>query len=204
MISTNPRKLPSQARSRHTVETMLEATAQVLVQHGYKNATTARIAERAGISIGSIYQYFPNKDALIGTLVDRHACALGDVIDTALEQSRGKTLEEGVMILIRATLDMQRISPDLHRILNQQVPQVGRMAQIRQTIDHLTRAIETFLKGHAECLSRSCDVAMAAMMIETVMESVIHRALAECPTDLKNGRIEKELYRLICGYLRAA
>src|SRR3546814_9174202 len=67
---TNPRKLPRQERSKATVEAILIAATQVLIEDGYERATTARVAERAGVSVGSLYQYFPNKEALVGTLVE--------------------------------------------------------------------------------------------------------------------------------------
>jgi AcrR family transcriptional regulator len=77
-----PRKLPKQERSEATVESILDAAAQVFERHGYAAGTTSRIAERAGVSIGSLYQYFPNKDAILVALVHRHlaesTAALGD------------------------------------------------------------------------------------------------------------------------------
>ena len=68
-----PRRLPRQQRSQALFDAILEATAQVLVEHGYAGANTNLIAERAGVSVGSLYQYFPNKDALVAALHERHA-----------------------------------------------------------------------------------------------------------------------------------
>jgi AcrR family transcriptional regulator len=72
-IQTNPRKSASQKRPRVTVGTLLEATARVLVRQGYDRASTNRIATTAGMSIGSLYQYFPNKEALVAALIARHS-----------------------------------------------------------------------------------------------------------------------------------
>ena len=69
---TMPRKSASQKRSRVTVETLLDATARVLTRQGYDRASTNRIAATAGVSVGSLYQYFPNKEALVASLVARH------------------------------------------------------------------------------------------------------------------------------------
>ena len=71
-VRTTPRKRPRQERSRATVETVLEATARVLVKHGFDGLTTNLVAETAGVSIGSLYQYFPNKAALVGALIEKH------------------------------------------------------------------------------------------------------------------------------------
>ena len=71
-IPTMPRKSASQKRSQATVETLLDATARVLTREGYDRASTNRIAAKAGVSVGSLYQYFPNKEALVAALVARH------------------------------------------------------------------------------------------------------------------------------------
>ena len=70
--SLNPRKIPAQARSAATVEAILQAATQVLISSGFEKMSTTRIAERAGVSVGSFYQYFPNKRALLAALVHRH------------------------------------------------------------------------------------------------------------------------------------
>ena len=71
-VRTTPRKRPRQARSRATVDSVLEATARVLVKRGFDGLTTNLVAEAAGVSIGSLYQYFPNKAALVGALIEKH------------------------------------------------------------------------------------------------------------------------------------
>ena len=71
-VKTTPRKRPRQARSKATVDTILAATARVLVKQGFDGLTTNAVAEAAGVSIGSLYQYFPNKEALVAALIERH------------------------------------------------------------------------------------------------------------------------------------
>src|SRR5580704_705280 len=71
-LQTSPRKSASQERSRSTVNALLQATARILIKEGYDRASTNRIAEVAGVSIGSLYQYFPSKEALVAALIDRH------------------------------------------------------------------------------------------------------------------------------------
>ena len=69
---TNPRKIASQERSRATVDALVEATARILVREGFDKASTNRIAEVAGVSVGSLYQYFPSKEALVAAVIERH------------------------------------------------------------------------------------------------------------------------------------
>lgn len=79
--SLNPRKRPQQRRSRVTIDTIFEATIQVLLANGLDRITTIQIADRAGVSIGSLYQYFPNKRALLAAVVKRH---VGEVVDATI------------------------------------------------------------------------------------------------------------------------
>src|SRR6185369_17163863 len=71
-VRTTPRKRPRQDRSRATVDSILEATARVLVKRGFDGLTTNLVAETAGVSVGSLYQYFPNKEALVSALIEKH------------------------------------------------------------------------------------------------------------------------------------
>jgi AcrR family transcriptional regulator len=200
-IDANPRKLPRQARSRATVEAVITAAAQVLIKEGYEGATTARIAERAGVSIGSLYQYFPNKEALIATLIERHADEIVATIRQALEDPAHATLEDGLRAVIRAGTTAHRLDPRLHKILNEQVPRAGKLAKAMDTSRQITAAIERFLRTHAAELAPGHDPAIAAIVIETAIESLAHKAVIERRDLLANGLIEREMLRLITGYV---
>src|SRR6516164_1611810 len=92
-VQTNPRKLASQERSRATVDALLEATARILLKEGYDKASTNRIAEVAGVSIGSLYQYFPSKEALVAAVIDRHTQEVAEVTRSALVKLVGHPIE---------------------------------------------------------------------------------------------------------------
>src|SRR5579859_5011283 len=81
---TNPRKHAAQDRSRATVDALVEATARILVRDGFDRASTNRIAAEAGVSIGSLYQYFPSKEALVAAVIDRHNQATMRLVRSAL------------------------------------------------------------------------------------------------------------------------
>ena len=100
-----PRKSPRQLRSQHTVETILQATARILATHGYAGTNTNLIAETAGVSVGSLYQYFPNKNALIAALHDRHDDQMLDVIDRVLDSNPAATLRELASAVERQDID---------------------------------------------------------------------------------------------------
>jgi len=80
---TTARKVPVQERSRRTVEAILQAASQVLVRCGYESATTGAIAERAGVSIGTLYQYFPNKESLVASVIEGHFKEVLAIVESA-------------------------------------------------------------------------------------------------------------------------
>ncbi|QRK14134.1 TetR/AcrR family transcriptional regulator [Archangium violaceum] len=200
-VDTSPRKLPRQRRSRATVDAILQAAAQVLVEWGYEKATTARVAERSGVSVGSLYQYFPNKEALVAALLEKHAGELVAVAEAAFAGLKTASLEEGLKAIIRVGVDTHRISPALHKSLFEQVPRVGRMAEVMDTSRRLTELIEQFLRAHAHRLPRSRPPEVAAVVLETALEALTHKAITERPDLLASGVLEKELYQLAVGYL---
>ncbi len=120
----SPRKEPKQRRSRGMYEAILEATAQLLTEKGYIATTTNHIADRTGISVGSLYQYFPNKEAIAVELLQRHIVGgldyMGPLIARAMEsRSDPATL---VKAFIDAACDHHTDNPTLHRVLEEEVP----------------------------------------------------------------------------------
>jgi AcrR family transcriptional regulator len=115
--SLNPRKSPRQRRARATIDTIFEATIQVLLASGLEKVTTIQIAERAGVSIGSLYQYFPNKRALMAAVVRRHVSQVVDATIAACEQAHGKTIEEMCTTMMSAFVDAKTRRPDVSRAL---------------------------------------------------------------------------------------
>src|SRR5215813_1537503 len=93
---TNPRKHASQERSRATVAALIEATARILVREGFENASTNRIAEEAGVSIGSLYQYYPSKEALVAAVIDRDNHRRMQVVRDAMAEVAALPVEEAV------------------------------------------------------------------------------------------------------------
>ena len=122
--SVTPRKHPIQKQSRETVEVILEAATQVFIQMGYSAGTTNRIAERAGLSIGSLYQYFPNKDAILVSLAERHLTeSVNEIIrmlDSFLNENAG--IDRLIGKMIETMLDIHLKAPKLHRVLFEEAP----------------------------------------------------------------------------------
>jgi len=139
---TTPRKTATQERSRQTVDVLLEATARILVKDGYDKASTNRIAVAAGVSIGSLYQYFPSKEALVAAVIDRHMGEMLELVREELVEVATRPVDVVVRKLVAAMIDAHRADPKLHRVLVEQIPRTGRLENIeamdRETYNWLT------------------------------------------------------------------
>jgi AcrR family transcriptional regulator len=98
-----------------------------LIREGFGNASTNRIAEVAGVSVGSLYQYFPSKEALVAALVDRHRQEISQAVQGELAEAIQLPLGRVVRKLVAVAVKAHRIDPALHRALTEQIPRVGRL-----------------------------------------------------------------------------
>ena len=118
--SLKPRKSAVQARSAATVEALHEATLQVLTQQGLVRCTTTRVAERAGMSVGSLYQYYPNRDGLLAAILEKHLVRVADSVELACSGLQGASVAEMagglVKALLTAKLREQAVSKALYAI----------------------------------------------------------------------------------------
>lgn len=114
-----PRRSPVQGRAQQTVEAIVKAAAQILARHGPEAATTNAIAARAGVSIGSLYQYFADREALITELVRRHVGEMQVVLSSALEGLGDRPLPAAIEQLVAAIVAAHRVAPRLHQALHQ-------------------------------------------------------------------------------------
>ena len=195
-----PRKRPTQTRSQATVDAMLEAAARILVRDGYGTFTTNRVAAAAGVSVGSLYQYFPNKEALLAELKARHIAQIERGLEAALEHAAETPLARLVPALVDAMAAAHLIEPELHRVLSAEVPHLGSSdaaeAFERRTFARM-RALLAARRG--EVVVRHLDLAVY-VLVRTV-EGTIHEAVVERPEELASGAISREVTRLLLGYL---
>jgi len=198
--SINPRKQPEQDRSRATVDVIVDAAARILVKGGYKAFTTNRVAEKAGVSIGSLYQYFPNKEALLGELVRRHVGDIEKSIDEMEGLAKSAPLGELVRVGIEQNVRSHLVDPELHRVLSEEVPPLGKMdweAEFAKRVAGRVRS--AFAARRAELVVPDLD--LAVYVVSRTVEAVIHNAVVERPQDLKSGLLAEEVTRMIVGYL---
>ena len=195
-----PRRKPSQVRAELTRERILTAAAHVFGEHGYAAGTTNRIAERAGISIGSLYQYFPNKDAILAELLLRH---LDDGAAVTAKIQAGRLpgpIDEVFRVFVRGAIESHLDEPRLLRVLLEQAP---RSQHLLEKMERLKQSLVTYLRelldGHPEV--RVTDTETAARLIVTTVELVVHQLVADHePVDVE--RLEDEMVAMLTRYVR--
>ncbi len=201
-IDTAPRRAPRQKRSAAKVEALLEATAECLVSDGYDRTSTNRIARRAGVSIGTLYQYFPSKEALVLALSRRQAEREAELVRNTLSSLGQAPLREVARRLIDALLLVHRDFPDLQRVLLTQVPLIGGLASMREFDARSAEVVRAYLaerfpKRNAARLELMTFVSMHAV------EGLIHQALLARPEYLADPAFADELSTLVVTYLEA-
>ena len=192
------RKTPRQERSRATVEAVLEATADILVREGYAKLTTNRIAERAGVNIASLYQYFPGKEAIVAELRRRHGAEQRAALGQVLAERPAGELESTIRTLVSVGVAGHARAPRLHRVFTEEMPALG-YRDVAAIDAPIFEAMRRFLR-EADADVRDLDLAL--WIISTASGAILHRAAVERPEDLSTGVIADELVTLLCRYLR--
>jgi AcrR family transcriptional regulator len=141
-----PRKTPVQARAAVTVGAISEATIQVLLNDGMERLTTTRVAERAGVSVGTLYQYYPNKQSLLFAVLADHLDKVASAVELACEQARHKPLAEMVRVVVEAFLAAKLERTDISRALYQFAADVGGPALARRVGQRSRKALEAVLQ----------------------------------------------------------
>jgi AcrR family transcriptional regulator len=202
-VKTTPRKRPRQNRSKETVETILTATARILVKLGFDGLTTNAVAEQAGVSIGSLYQYFPNKQALVAALIERRLDEKNAQTHAELARLAGAPFPEAVRAMIRMTVENYAVSPELSRVLIEQVPRVGRMARIAELHQGTLRLVAALLEARKHELAVR-NPEMAAFVLVASIEAIAQRATLFQPSRLTDPVLIDEATAMVTRYLGVA
>jgi AcrR family transcriptional regulator len=141
-----PRKTPVQARSTVTVEAIAEATVQVLLTLGTERLTTTRVAERAGVSVGTLYQYFPNKQSLLFAVLEDHLDKVSAAVEAACARARHLPLAAMVQEVVEAFVDAKMQRPDISTALYRIAADIGGPALVQRTGERSRKALEAMLR----------------------------------------------------------
>ncbi len=196
----DPRKRPRQSRALETVEAILEATAHILEREGLEAVSTNRVAQRAGVSIGSLYQYFPGKEALIRAVYERHTTALMDLLRTRFEAAWDAPLPELVRAVVSAMVEAHRVSPRLHQQLMAALPRIGAQGPVQQVEREAAALIARYMQ--AKALFPQPE--LPAFLIVQAVEAITHAAVLERPEALNGTALVDETTRMLLAYLEGS
>lgn len=194
------RRTPIQERAHATIEVLLEATAHILVEVGYARLSTNRVARRAGVSIGSLYQYFSDKDALVDALARRFIDRQIAIVLAQLERSEDVPLDTAIRSLIQGIVEAKRVEPELAAALASVTPRSGHLDHQRQTLRRLTEIVSVTLRRRPGL--PPIDPEIAAFTLVHATFAVIQGALTERPELLAGDALVDSLCALCLGYLR--
>ncbi|HWZ49205.1 MAG TPA: TetR/AcrR family transcriptional regulator [Herbaspirillum sp.] len=196
------RKQPSQTRSKAMVDTILDATARVLVERGYAKTNTNVVAELAGISVGSLYRYYPNKNALINALQERHVGKmLAIFLDVTAKMTPEGSLARDLQALIDALVAAHLLEPELNRILEDELTSCHiPNSDVRQKFFAGTKVL---LNRHRAELTID-DIDLAAFVLVRILKVLIKNVVLPVPAGVDSSKLQAEILPVVLGYLTQA
>jgi AcrR family transcriptional regulator len=201
-IAFEPRKTPVQARSAVTVDAISEATIQVLLSHGTDRLTTTRVAERAGVSVGTLYQYFPNKQSLLFAVLEDHLDKISTVVETACERARHQPLAQMVKNVVEAFVDAKMERTDISTALYRIAADVGGPALVNRAGERLRKALKAMLSTAPDGVLP--DEPFAIQMLFATMAGATRSVLEAGASRSMVRQLRDHLVLLCQSYMMAA
>lgn len=198
-----PRKRPSQARSQATTEAILRATARILVKRGYQAATTNHIAEAAGVSVGSLYQYFPNKEAIVAALLERHLAESTAWLRVSSAAAIDQPLEQAARTIIEGVIAAHRVDPELHRVFVEELPRIASFERIHALEKETLELVRAYLELRVPELKKRRKVDVVAFVIVHAVEALSHGVVLFRRDLLEDPGFVDEVVRLVVRYVES-
>lgn len=195
-----PRKIPRQSRSAATVTALLDATARVLAEVGYESSSVNHVARVAGVSVGSLYQYFPSKEALVMATLKRHNERMIAVFQDNIAELVLKPLPQAVRGIVERTTRAYGLDAPLLRVILREEPKFGVMARSRDFEEQLHLLLKGYFTFHAKAL-RPRDHELSTRLLRVAVESVVADTLMREPERLYDDAFIGELSELVLGYI---
>lgn len=198
-VLLDPRKSPVQARSTASVDAILEATIQVLLDVGKERLTTTRVAMRAGVSVGTLYQYFPNKSSLLQGALRRHLDAVTDAVEQVCREQRGNSLPLMASAVVNEFLEAKMRDPKASVALYSVSSDVDGARIAKEMGLRSNAAIVGMLSSASDPLTK--DPQLIASMMQGAMAGVSRNLLESDDIDRQFKWLRKELVVLVLAYL---
>jgi AcrR family transcriptional regulator len=195
------RRQPKQLRALQTVDAVLEAAVRVLKREGFDALTTNRIAEVAGVSIGSLYQYFPDKGAIFAALHRRHIEEIDRLVGAQLTRHAASSLDELIRAMIEAMIDAHMADPELCELLMTEVPH--RADGTKDFSVRLHGAFRLAVSSRTHKKKKLRDLDKTVFVVTHMVEALSHGAALRRPANVSLNEAKEEAVRAVLAYLRA-
>ena len=189
-----------QVRSRLTVDAILDAVVRLLKREGHKAISTNRIAEVAGVSIGSVYQYFPNKRAIFSALHERHLNQIDRMVQGKLVEHAASPLEVLIRAMVDGMIEAHTPDPELYQMLQTEVPH--RTDGSRDFAVRLEGAFRLALSSHRDEVNRAASLDTMVFIVANMVDGLCHSALLRRPRSLSLAKAKEAVTQAILAYLR--
>ena len=196
------RKTPIQARSTVTVEAISEAAIQVLLSRGAERLTTTRVAERAGVSVGTLYQYYPNKRSLLFAVMEQHLDNVATRVEAACKGACHKKLAEMIREMVEAFVDAKMERADISTALYRISADVGGPALIKRISQRTRQAVEAMLQTAPDAKLPPDRINIDLML--SAMAGVMRSLLEAGPSSATLRKSREQLVLLCQSYMAAA
>lgn len=200
-VLLEPRKSPVQARSAASVDAILEATIQVLLAVGKERLTTTKVALRAGVSVGTLYQYFPNKGAVLQAALKRHLDEVADAVELVCKEQRGETLRQMATALMTAFVRAKMRDAEASVALYSVSSDVDGTKILQQMGVRSDKAIVGMLASASEPLTS--DPRLVASMLQGMIAGVSRRMLETGAPEKQFDALRREMTLMACAHLDA-
>lgn len=180
-LDTRSRRIPRQNRSVMTVDAILQATATLFARDGFEKTSTTRIAELAGVSIGSLYEYFPNKDSLLAYLVKRHCVQMLEHVTQRLRAMQERQIMSTLAVFIDSIHECYARNIPLQRVLIEHLGRVSKPRHFERVSSALVNLLEEHVLGCGQEMSL-INIRQALYTVECIVESLIHRSILFDPS----------------------
>ncbi|MGA8437507.1 MAG: TetR/AcrR family transcriptional regulator [Candidatus Sulfotelmatobacter sp.] len=202
LVAFEARKTPIQARSTVTVDAISEATIQVLLRHGAERLTTTRVADRAGVSVGTLYQYYPNKQSLLFAVLEHHMNNLAARVEAACESACHKPLAEMIREMVEAFVEAKMERADISVALYRVSADLGGPMLIKRISERSRKAVEAMLQTASDTRSPPDKFAIDIML--AAMAGAMRSLLEAGPTSSTVRKSREQLVLLCQSYMVVA
>jgi AcrR family transcriptional regulator len=195
-----PRKTPMQQRSMQTMETLLDTATQILHTDGEVGFTTNRVAERAGFSIGTLYQYFPDKTAIVAALAERERATIERALTVAIDRADPSNLEQVIRVVIRTAIGAFGRRRHLRKFVILQMLRMNLAIGMMNSIDQIGLTVVRAIQARAGDKVRPLSDVAVFVLTRAIMGGIRGAVLLDGPM-LETQELEDELVRMAMGFV---